>query len=43
MLKVLTCISVEHDLRLLALAVAVCLVASVVSFRIYAQAMRKET
>jgi signal transduction histidine kinase/ActR/RegA family two-component response regulator len=42
-LKVLTCISVQHDLRLVALAVLVCLTACVIAFRIYAQALRKET
>jgi NO-binding membrane sensor protein with MHYT domain len=39
--KVLTCLTVEHDYRLVGLAVGVCLITTLIAFRLYAQAQRE--
>jgi signal transduction histidine kinase/AmiR/NasT family two-component response regulator len=39
--KVLTCLAVEHDYRLVGLALAVCVTACLLAFRLFAQAQRE--
>ena len=41
MWKVLTCLTVEHDYGLVALAVVVCVTTCLIAFRLYAQAQRE--
>ena len=41
MFRVLTCIAVQHDLRLVLIAGLICVVASFTTFRLYANARRR--
>jgi len=42
-LKVLTCVSMQHDIRLVLLAVGVCAAACFLAFRLYTEALRRDS